>query len=99
MLVQFGIPIWEIERQGVMAPIVSVESKYLRPARMGDRLKVVTMVDSIPTAKLFIRNEIYNQKGELLNTGKVTLGFIDSETRRPVRAPRSVIEALEAHFK
>lgn len=31
MLVQFGIPIWEIERQGVMAPIVSVESKYLRP--------------------------------------------------------------------
>ena len=93
MLVQFGIPIWEIERQGVMAPIVSVESRYLRPARMGDRLKVVTMVDSIPTAKLFIRNEIYNQNGELLNTGKVTLGFIDADTRRPVRAPRQVVEA------
>ncbi|MBO8464971.1 MAG: acyl-CoA thioesterase [Bacteroidetes bacterium] len=99
MLVQFGIPIWEIERQGVMAPIVSVESRYLRPARMGDRLKVVTMVDSIPTAKLFIRNEIYNQNGELLNTGKVTLGFIDADTRRPVRAPRQVVEALKAHFK
>lgn len=99
MLVQFGIPIWEIERQGVMAPIVSVESRYLRPARMGDRLKVVTMVDSIPTAKLFIRNEIYNQNGELLNTGKVTLGFIDADTRRPVRAPRRVVEALKAHFK
>ena len=99
MRVQFGIPIWEIERQGVMAPIVSVESRYLRPARMGDRLKVVTMVDSIPTAKLFIRNEIYNQNGELLNTGKVTLGFIDADTRRPVRAPRQVVEALKAHFK
>ena len=99
MLVQFGIPIWEIERQGVMAPIVSVESRYLRPARMGDRLKVVTMVDSIPTAKLFIRNEIYNQNGELLNTGKVTLGFIDADTRRPVRGPRQVVEALRAHFK
>lgn len=99
MFVQFGIPIWEIERQGVMAPIVSVESRYLRPARMGDRLKVVTMVDSIPTAKLFIRNEIYNQNGELLNTGKVTLGFIDADTRRPVRAPRQVVEALKAHFK
>lgn len=99
MLVEFGIPIWEIEKQGVMAPIVEVQSKYLLPARMGDRLKVVTMVDAIPTAKLFIRNEIYNQRGELLNTGKVTLGFIDAKTRRPVRAPRSVLEALEAHFK
>ncbi|MBO8473197.1 MAG: acyl-CoA thioesterase [Bacteroidetes bacterium] len=99
MLVQFGIPIWEIERQGVMAPIVEVQSKYLLPARMGDRLKIVTIVDSIPTAKLFIKNEIYNQRGELLNTGRVTLGFIDAETRRPVRAPRSVVEALKAHFE
>lgn len=99
MLVQFGIPIWEIERQGVMAPIVEVQSRYLLPARMGDRLKIVTIVDSIPTAKLFIKNEIYNQRGELLNTGRVTLGFIDAETRRPVRAPRSVVEALKAHFE
>lgn len=99
MLVQFGIPIWEIERQGVMAPIVEVQSKYLLPARMGDRLKIVTIIDSIPTAKLFIKNEIYNQRGELLNTGRVTLGFIDAETRRPVRAPRSVVEALKAHFE
>lgn len=99
MLVQFGIPIWEIERQGVMAPIIEVQSRYLLPARMGDRLKIVTIVDSIPTAKLFIKNEIYNQRGELLNTGRVTLGFIDAETRRPVRAPRSVVEALKAHFE
>ncbi len=99
MLVQFEIPIWEIERQGVMAPIVEVQSRYLLPARMGDRLKIVTIVDSIPTAKLFIKNEIYNQRGELLNTGRVTLGFIDAETRRPVRAPRSVVEALKAHFE
>lgn len=99
MLVQFGIPIWEIERQGVMAPIVEVQSRYLLPARMGDRLKIVTIIDSIPTAKLFIKNEIYNQRGELLNTGRVTLGFIDAETRRPVRAPRSVVEALKAHFE
>lgn len=98
MLVQFGIPIWEVEKQGVMMPIVSVESRYHRPARMGDTLKVVTMIDSVPMAKLMIRNEIYNQNGELVNTGKVTLGFIDSVTRRPVRAPKVIVDAIKEHM-
>lgn len=98
MLVQLGLPIWEIEKEGVMIPIVSVESRYRLPARLGDTLKVVTLIDSVPTAKLYIRNEIYNQNGELLNTGKVTLGFIDSVTRRPVRAPRRLVELIEKHI-
>lgn len=99
LLVQLGVPVWEMESQGFMMPVVSVESRYVRPAKLGDKLKIVTMIDSIPTAKMFIRNEIYNQHGELVNTGKVTIGFIDSQTRRPIRAPKCMVDLLKANMK
>ena len=78
-----------------MLPVISVESKYRTPAKLGDRLTVVSVIDTLPMAKLTIKNEIYNQDGVLLNEGKVVLGFIDAQTRRPVRCPKTLSDIIE----
>lgn len=94
MMQKAGLPIEKIEEAGIMLPIVSVECKYRRPAKMGDRLRVVSMVKDLPTAKMVIFSEVYNQNNELLCTGTVTLGFIDAATRRPVRCPQSILDVV-----
>ena len=98
MMAEIGLPIEMIEQAGVMLPIVAVECKYKRPAKMGDRIRIVSVIDSVPTAKLVVRSEIYNQNNELLVQGSVTLGFIDAKTRRPIRCPQNFVSAIEKHI-
>ena len=98
MLADMGLPILEIEKAGIMLPVVSVEFHYKLPTKMGERLKVVSRIEKIPMAKMEIKNEIYNQNGELACYGTVVLGFIHSDTRRPTRAPKSLIDKIIPYF-
>lgn len=98
MLKKLGLPIEKIEDAGVMLPVVSVECRYKVPARLGDTLKIVSIIDRIPMAKFVIRNEIYNQDGLLVCEGSVTLGFIDSQSRRPVRCPVALTAIFEEYI-
>ncbi len=98
MLKDLGLPIEKIEEAGVMLPVVSVECRYKVPARLGDTLKVVSMIDDVPRAKLVIRSEIFNPAGQLVCEGAVTLGFIHSDTRRPVRCPEALVKIFEENI-
>jgi len=98
MLKKLGLPIEKIEEVGVMLPVVSVECRYKVPARLGDTLKVVTLIDEVPRAKLVIRTEIFNPDGLLCCEGKVVLGFINSLTRRPVRCPDELADVFDKHL-
>ncbi len=99
MMKDFNLPVEQIEAEGVMLAVIGVECHYRLPARMGDTLKVVCIIDREPLAKLVIKNEIYNQKGELLVYGSVTLAFLDARTRRPCRCPESLTKAIMAHIQ
>ena len=92
MLKKLGLPIERIEEAGVMLPVISVECKYKVPAKLGDTLRIVSIIDTPPTAKVVVKTEIYNQNEQLVCTGSVTLGFIDAITRRPVRCPEALAE-------
>lgn len=98
MLKDLGLPIENIEEAGVMLPVVSVECRYKVPARLGETLKIISIIDEVPRAKLVIRTEIFNPSGQLVCEGQVVLGFINSLTRRPVRCPDSLVKVFEEHF-
>lgn len=95
MLEKADLPISKIEEAGVVMPIIAVECRYRQPAKMGDRIRIVSMIDKVPLAKLVVGSQIFNQNGVLLCEGKVTLGFLDAKTRRPVRCPDSLSKIIE----
>ena len=92
MLKEMDIPMEKIEAGGGMMAVVAVDAKYKVPARLGDTLRIVSLIDTPPTAKGLVKTEIYNQNDQLVCTGSVTLGFIDAVTRRPVRCPESLAQ-------
>lgn len=98
MMKKAGLPIEVIEAEGVMLPIVAVECRYRMPAKMGDRIRIVSTIDKVSLAKLIVKSDIYNQHGELLCNGAVTLGFIDSLTRHPVRCPENLAKIIEENM-
>ena len=92
MLKEMDMPMEKVEASGVMMAVVAVDAKYKVPAKLGDTLRIVSIIDTPPTAKVVVKTEIYNQNDQLVCTGSVTLGFIDAVTRRPVRCPESLAQ-------
>jgi acyl-CoA thioester hydrolase len=92
MLKEMDMPMEKVEASGVMMAVVAVDAKYKVPAKLGDTLRIVSIIDAPPTAKVVVKTEIYNQNEQLVCTGSVTLGFIDAMTRRPVRCPEALAE-------
>jgi len=93
-----GIPYDEMERKGIVMPIVSVSCTYKRPALFGDTLRVSTILEHLPSVKISFTYEVYNHKDELLATGSTVLAFLDSATKRPMRAPQYLLDILMPYF-
>ena len=90
-----GLSYAEMERRGVMMPIVDVAVKYRQPAYYDEILSITVLVDELPMARMTFRYEIRGEDGRDVASGTTTLGFIDSQTRRPQRAPHWLMEILE----
>ena len=90
-----GLTYAEMERRGVMMPIVDVQVKYRMPAYYDELITVRAIVDELPKARMTFRYEIYGEDGRDIASGSTTLGFIDKVTRRPQRAPQWLMEVLE----
>ena len=90
-----GLTYAEMERRGVMMPIVDVAVKYRNPALYDELISVTAFVDEAPKARMVFRDEVRGEDGREIASGSTTLGFIDKETRRPMRAPQWLLEVVK----
>ena len=92
---EWGMPYSEMEKQGIISPILEVGSKYIQPAYFEEVLTVRVIIDEVPMVRLKVRYELYNEAGTLINTGHTWLGFLDGERRRPCRAPEYFVKKMQ----
>jgi acyl-CoA thioester hydrolase len=85
----------EMEKSGIISPILEIGSKYIQPAYFDDLLTVKVIVDEVPMVRFKVRYEMYNEAGTLINTGHTWLGFLNAETRRPCRAPQYLVDKMQ----
>jgi acyl-CoA thioester hydrolase len=94
-----GLSYKEIEKMGIHMPVVSMETKYIRPAYYDDLLTVKTTVPELPLEhQIKFITEVYNESGKLLTQGKVVLYFIDAATGKRATIPESLKEKLAPFF-
>jgi acyl-CoA thioester hydrolase len=72
--------------------------RYHLPARYDDLIMVRTIIDALPGVRIHFRYELRNEADELLTEASTTLVFVDSNTMRPCRAPKHLIDALAPYF-
>ncbi len=88
----------EMEERGVMMPVISMNIVYKRPARYDNELTIRTTISELPSTRMRFIYEIFNEQGDLLNTGETVLIFIDAVSRRPGRCPEWFLEKLRPAF-
>ncbi len=98
MIRKVGMTYRDLETRGIMMPVVKMVCNYFRPIAYDELITIRTMLRKLPTAKITFNHEIFNEAGELINEGEVHLVFTDAATRKPIRPPRDLIEALTPFF-
>ena len=94
-----GMTYREMEERGVFMPIVSMSTKYIRPAHYDDLLTVRTIIREFPSSRMHFFYEIYNEHGILLNKGETVLAFVDSDKGRPCMAPDWFLDRLKEEWE
>jgi acyl-CoA thioester hydrolase len=84
----------KVEESGIILPVRLLNAVYHKPALYDELLTIRTIIKEIPNVKFRLYSEIYNEIGELINQGEVTLGFIDALTGKPCRAPEEFTRLL-----
>jgi len=83
-----------MEENQVMLPVVNLNIDYKKPAKYDDLLTIKTSLLEIPSIKIKFYYEIQNQNNELLVTATTSLVFLDSITRKLIKAPNYLLEKL-----
>jgi acyl-CoA thioester hydrolase len=94
-----GIHYKELEKAGVMMPVLDLRCKYIRPARYDDFLIVKVLIPNKPHGtRIKFEYEVYNEAKELLNIGETTLVFVDMRSGKPTAIPESLLVLLEGYY-
>lgn len=88
----------EMEASGVMMPVYENKSRYLKPGRYDDQLRVRVTIPELPKVRIVFQYEIFNQYNELLNTGETTLVFQKMDSGRLCAAPETLLSALRPFY-
>jgi acyl-CoA thioester hydrolase len=96
---ELGFTYADMEKMGVIMPVVEVQSKFLRPALYDDLLTVKTILKELPVHhKIEFHHEVYNETKELLATGKIVLYFMEAKTMKRIAMPEQLFQKLQSYF-
>ena len=92
---RFGMDARQLTELGYLGPVVSLEVKYLSPARFKDEIVVRTSLRTSETATLVFLNEIVAADGRRLATGVTTHALTDLEGIMQFQLPAVIAERIE----
>ena len=93
-----GLDYKSLEDGGIMMPVYDLSSRYMRPAKYDDLLTVRVTIPQLPRTRIQFDYEVYNQHGQLLNTGTTTLVFVKTATGWPCSAPEELVRIAKPFF-
>lgn len=102
MLRKKGIAYSDMEKDGIMLPVIYAQISYKQPICYDDVMNIEVLLFNKPLIKLdtYYRVTTNNAAGDTLHmTGQVTLCFTNSDTRKPCRAPEYILKLFGAEQK
>lgn len=92
---QIGLPYDELEKRGLLIPVLGVACKYRKAFRYGDTFQIQLKITEFRGVKFSLQYEVYDKKtGELHATGVSEHGFVD-RALSPVGIKRSYPDVYE----
>lgn len=90
-----GLTYSELEKKGVMMPVVNMNITYRKPAKYDELLILETWIDGDISRNINFKTYIKSERGDLLNEAKITLVFMDVKSGKSIQCPSDIVQKLE----
>lgn len=88
----------EIEKIGIIMPVLEVNMKYYKPARYDDVITLKTTIKEIPQTRVPFHQSLFIGDTEI-GKALITLVFVDKATGKPTDPPSYVLDKLKPYFE
>jgi acyl-CoA thioester hydrolase len=89
-----GLTYADIEKSGILSPVIEVYCKYLQPAKYDEILVIETWIEILGRGSITFGYQIRRKSdNSLLATGQTINAFVNKKLK-PTRPPKSIYNAL-----
>ena len=92
-LKKLGISYKQMEKDGVMLPVIELKINFKQPASFDDKLILTTRLKSIPSYMIEFDLEI-KRDDQIITIGYTKLVFLNTKTNKPMRCPESILKEI-----
>lgn len=86
----------QMEKDGIMMPIVKLECNYIFPAHFDESIVIETYIESLSASRIVFNYTAKNaESGKILNKGKTTQCFVNSKTFIPLNFKKANPQLFE----
>jgi len=96
LLRQLGISDNELEKQGIILPVLEMNIKYLKPVLYDETVLLKTFLKEVLGVRVKFSYQIYNQNNALVTEADMTLVFVNNQSRKPIRIPENIYDILKS---
>jgi acyl-CoA thioester hydrolase len=99
LIKDLGFNYAEMEKDGIISPVIDIQASYKKPLRYGDKAIIKTWIEQYDGFRVTYGYEIFNGSGELAVTGQSKHVCVKKESFRPISIKRSYPDWHEAYEK
>ena len=89
---KIGMRYDEIEKKGIMTPLVELNCKYKLPAYYNQEVEIKTKMIELTPIKFTLQYDVYNSQGKIINIGTTTLAWADSKSFKIINLQKTYPE-------
>ena len=98
LFTSIGLPITNIEQEGVALPVISCHCDFKKGAKFEDVIIIRSWVNERPRSTLKISYKVILKKtNELLASGYSIHAFVNN-LGKPIKPPQSILDCIQKHF-
>lgn len=99
LIKDIGFNYADMEKEGVLSPVLNIQISYKYPARYGDQIEIRTWVEQYNGVKFTYGYEIVNMEGKTCVTATSEHVCVTKENFRPISIKRKFPHWHEAYEK
>lgn len=98
MLRSLGMTYKSMEGDGVMMPVLEMKSKYFKPAKYDENIRIKVSIEQKPGVRIVFKYDLYNENNEHIHQAETTLVFVDIEKNKPCMPPHNFMKKISVFF-
>lgn len=99
LIQELGFNYAEMEKDGILSPVMDISASYKRPVRYGEIATVHTWIEEYDGLRVIYGYEVYTGDGELALTGESRHVCVKKDNFRPISIRKKYPEWHEAYEK